>query len=74
MTVRSKPSARKRPARRNCRPRRQIIETHKVKREGESEYRFNDGTVIRTLLVNAALRRQLASGALVIADFGEGSS
>lgn len=50
---------------------RQIIEAHKVKREGESEYRFNDGTVIRTLLVNAALRRQLASGALVIARLGD---
>lgn len=51
---------------------RQIIETNKVKRDGEIEYRFNDGTVIRTLLVNALLRRQLASGALVIARFGEG--
>ncbi|PTT58468.1 DUF2058 domain-containing protein [Stenotrophomonas sp. HMWF003] len=51
---------------------RQIIETNKVKRDGDSEYRFNDGTVIRTLLVNATLRRQLASGALVIARFGDG--
>ncbi len=51
---------------------RQIIEAHKVKREGESEYRFNDGTVIRTLLVNNVLRRQLASGSLVIARHGEG--
>jgi len=51
---------------------RQIIETNKVKRDGDSEYRFNDGTVIRTLLVNPALRRQLASGALVIARFGDG--
>lgn len=51
---------------------RQIIETNKVKRDGDSEYRFNDGSVIRTLLVNAALRRQLASGALVIARHGEG--
>jgi len=50
---------------------RQIIETNKVKRDGDSEYR-NDGTVIRTLLVNATLRRQLASGALVIARHGEG--
>ena len=40
---------------------RQIIESNRVKREGESEYRFNDGTVIRTLLVNAVLRRQLAA-------------
>lgn len=50
---------------------RQIIETNKVKREGESEYRFNDGSVIRTLLVNAVLRRQLASGALVIVRHGD---
>jgi len=51
---------------------RQIIEAHKVKREGESEYRFNDGTVIRTLLVNPLLRRQLAAGSLVIVRLGEG--
>ena len=51
---------------------RQIIQTNKVPREGESEYRFNDGTLIRTLLVNAALRRQLASGSLVIVRLGEG--
>ncbi len=51
---------------------RQIIETQKVARDGDSEYRFNDGTVIRTLLVNAALRRQLAAGSLVIVRFGDG--
>lgn len=51
---------------------RQIIETQKVARDGDSEYRFNDGTLIRTLLVNAALRRQLAAGSLVIVRFGEG--
>ncbi|WP_313343118.1 DUF2058 domain-containing protein [Stenotrophomonas sp.] len=51
---------------------RQIIETNKVKREGESEYRFNDGTLIRTMLVNPLLRRQLASGSLVIVRVGEG--
>ncbi|MBU2047913.1 MAG: DUF2058 domain-containing protein [Gammaproteobacteria bacterium] len=51
---------------------RQIVEAHKVKREGESEYRFNDGTVIRTLLVNNVLRRQLASGSLVIVRHGDG--
>ena len=51
---------------------RQIIETQKVARDGESEYRFNDGTLIRTLLVNTALRRQLAAGSLVIVRFGEG--
>ncbi len=51
---------------------RQIVEANKVARAGEDEYRFNDGTVIRTLLVNAALRRQLAVGSLVIVRFGEG--
>ncbi|MEN5040327.1 DUF2058 domain-containing protein [Stenotrophomonas sp. TWI1149] len=51
---------------------RQIVEAHKVKREGESEYRFNDGTLIRTLLVNNVLRRQLASGSLVIVRHGDG--
>jgi len=51
---------------------RQIIESNRVKREGESEYRFNDGTRIRTLLVNETLRRQLAAGSLVIVRLGEG--
>ncbi|WP_282297381.1 DUF2058 domain-containing protein [Stenotrophomonas sp. PS02289] len=51
---------------------RQIIETQKVARDGDSEYRFNDGTLIRTLLVNPALRRQLAAGSLVIVRFGDG--
>ncbi len=46
---------------------RQIIEDRKVPRSGESEYRFTDGGVIRTLLVNADLRAKLSSGALVIA-------
>ncbi len=46
---------------------RQIVETHKVRREGEIDYRFTDGDRIRNVLVNASLRAQLASGALVIA-------
>jgi hypothetical protein len=46
---------------------RQIVETNKVKREGEIDYRFSDGNAIKSLLVNDALRKQLASGALVIA-------
>jgi uncharacterized protein YaiL (DUF2058 family) len=49
---------------------RQIIEDRKVPRAGESEYRFTDGA-IRTILVNDELRRQLSSGALVIARIGE---
>ncbi|RXR06452.1 DUF2058 domain-containing protein [Pseudoxanthomonas composti] len=51
---------------------RQIVDTHKVKRGGEIEYRFNDGQRIRTVLVDAALRTQLASGALVIVRHGDG--
>ena len=51
---------------------RQIIGDRKVARGGELEYRFSDGEVIRTLLVSEALRKQLASGALVIVRHGEG--
>jgi len=51
---------------------RQIVDTHKVKRSGEIGYRFNDGAVIGTVLVDAALRAQLISGALVIARHGGG--
>lgn len=50
---------------------RQIIEDRKVPRSGESEYRFTADGAIRTLLVNDDLRKQLASGALVIARLGE---
>lgn len=46
---------------------RQIIEDRKVPRAGESEYRFTEGSTIRTLLLNDDLRRKLSSGALVIA-------
>jgi uncharacterized protein YaiL (DUF2058 family) len=51
---------------------RQIIETHKVKREGEISYRFNDGDKIHSVLVNEVLRAQLAKGTLVIARQGDG--
>ena len=50
---------------------RQIIQDKKVPRTGESEYRFNAGGAIRTLLVDDAQRRLLATGALVIAAIGE---
>ncbi len=46
---------------------RQIIDTHKVKRSGEIDYRFPHANAIRSVLVNESLRSQLASGALVIA-------
>lgn len=51
---------------------RQIVEAHKVKREGEIAYRFTDGNKIRDVLVNAALRAQLVAGTLVIVRHGEG--
>lgn len=51
---------------------RQIVETNKVKREGEIDYRFSDGNAIKSLLVSEALRKQLASGALVIARHDAG--
>jgi uncharacterized protein YaiL (DUF2058 family) len=46
---------------------RQIIEDRKVPRSGDSEYRFTADGAIRTLLVDADLRRKLSTGALVIA-------
>jgi uncharacterized protein YaiL (DUF2058 family) len=46
---------------------RQIVESNQVKREGEIAYRFTDADKIKSLLVNEALRTQLAKGVLVIA-------
>lgn len=51
---------------------RQIVEAHKVKREGEIVYRFTDGDAIKDVLVNEALRAQLASGTLVIVRHDQG--
>ena len=51
---------------------RQIVDSHKVKREGEIAYGFSDDGKIRNVLVNEALRAQLAIGALVIARHGPG--
>lgn len=50
----------------------QIVEAHKVKREGEIAYRFTDGLAIKDVLVNEALRAQLASGSLVVVRHGQG--
>ncbi|EIM00590.1 hypothetical protein UUA_06599 [Rhodanobacter thiooxydans LCS2] len=50
---------------------RQIVEAHKVKREGEIVYRFTDGDKIKDVLVNEPLRAQLAAGTLVIVRHGE---
>jgi uncharacterized protein YaiL (DUF2058 family) len=51
---------------------RQIVETRRVPAQGGIDYRFVDGDVIRTLQVEATLRTQLASGALVIARLDDG--
>jgi uncharacterized protein len=51
---------------------RQIVECHKVASAGEIDYRFTDGDKIRSVLVNTALRAQLAKGALVIARHDSG--
>lgn len=51
---------------------RQIIQAHAVPHAGESEYRFNDGGAIRTLLINETLRKALSAGALVVVALGEG--
>jgi len=45
---------------------RQIVESAKLKRDGEIAYAFNDGGKIKRLLVDEAQRAQLAKGALVI--------
>jgi uncharacterized protein YaiL (DUF2058 family) len=51
---------------------RQIVETNKIKRDGEIAYRFTDGDRIHSVLVNESLRAQLAGGALVIARHDQG--
>ena len=51
---------------------RQIVESHKIKREGEIAYSFTDAGAIRNLLVSLPLRTQLASGALVIVRHDSG--
>lgn len=50
---------------------RQIIEDKHVPGAGDSEYRFTADGAVRTMLVGDEQRRQLASGALVIARLGE---
>lgn len=51
---------------------RQIVEAHRIKREGDIDYRFSDAGKIRSVLVNELLRSQLASGLLVIARLDDG--
>jgi hypothetical protein len=49
---------------------KQIVDTQRVKPEGDIEYRFSDGTAIKAVLVGPTQRTQLAKGALVIARAG----
>jgi uncharacterized protein YaiL (DUF2058 family) len=51
---------------------RQIIEQNRLKPEGEIDYRFAHDGAIRTVPVTDGVRRQLASGALVIACHDQG--
>ena len=51
---------------------RQIIADKKALAKGEAEYRFNDGEVIRTLLLTEAVRKQVIDAALVIVRDVEG--
>lgn len=51
---------------------RQIVETHKTRREGEIAYRFTDGDRINSVLVNELLRAQLANGTLVVVRHDQG--
>lgn len=50
---------------------RQIIEDKQVPGAGDSDYRFDADGAIRSLPVSDEQRRQLSSGALVIARLGE---
>jgi uncharacterized protein YaiL (DUF2058 family) len=51
---------------------RQIVEQNKVKFAGEIAYAFTDEGVIRNVLVDETVRKQLASGALVIVRHDQG--
>lgn len=51
---------------------RQIVQAQRVPARGEIAYRFTDGDAIRSVLVDAAQRAQLASGGLVIARHDDG--
>ena len=50
---------------------RQIIDDKKLPAAGDIDYRFTADGAIRTVLVNENQRKQLSSGALVIARLGE---
>ncbi|MFC6841711.1 DUF2058 domain-containing protein [Xanthomonas theicola] len=51
---------------------RQLVDSHKLKADGEIDYHFTDAGKIQRLRVDAALRAQLASGAVVVARLDAG--
>ncbi|SDQ25831.1 DUF2058 domain-containing protein [Pseudoxanthomonas sp. CF125] len=51
---------------------RQIVEQNKLKLIGEIAYAFTDESVIRNVLVDETVRKQLAGGALVIVRHDQG--
>ncbi|MCG6118278.1 MAG: DUF2058 domain-containing protein [Aquimonas sp.] len=50
---------------------RQIIEAHRVEAGDEGEYRYQDGSLIRSLRIAERQRGALARGALALARLGE---
>lgn len=51
---------------------RQLVESHKLKADGEMDYHFTDAGKIQRLRVDAALRAQLIAGSVVIARLDAG--
>ncbi|MBB6366824.1 hypothetical protein FHR56_001937 [Xanthomonas sacchari] len=51
---------------------RQLVESHKLKADGEIDYHFTDAGKIQRLRVDAALRTQLIAGSVVIARLEAG--
>jgi uncharacterized protein YaiL (DUF2058 family) len=50
----------------------QIVESTRLKREGDVAYRFADGGRLATVFVDRAMRDQLAAGSLVIVRHADG--
>lgn len=50
---------------------RQIIEQNRLTARGDDAYRFPDGNLIRSVLIDPAMRPQLAKGSLVIVRAGD---
>lgn len=50
---------------------RQLIQLNRVAERGDVEYRFSDGSLIKTLLLTDAHRNAVVSGALAVVKQGE---